>query len=173
MAKKKTPPRDVPQRDEKYMALAFCIAQLFSKDPHTQVAAVIVDEDFRPRGYGYNGPPQSVDDKEVDWSRPEKYDMIVHAEINAIHHSWGSLKGSTIYITAPPCPRCMLEMVASGIEKIIYFNYKADAGSSVNAEALAKIEALATASGVQLAEFSGNLNCIRDAVADLMKIGIF
>ncbi|MCK9458332.1 MAG: deaminase [Proteobacteria bacterium] len=171
--KKRTPPREVPTRDERYMGLAFCIAQLFSKDPHTQVASVIVGDENRPKGWGYNGPPQSIADDEVDWSRPEKYDMIVHSEINAINHSFGSLKEATIYITAPPCPRCMLEIIAAGIDKIIYFNFRADAGSSVNAEALAKIEEIAKKAGIQLTEFSGNLNCVKDAVADMDRIGIF
>jgi dCMP deaminase len=173
MAKKKTPPRTVPSRDEKYMALAFCVAQLFSKDPVTQIGAVIVDEYNAPQGYGYNGPPKSMDDKEVDWSRPEKYDMVVHAEINAIYHSYGSLNGSTLYVTAPPCPRCMLEIIATGIERVVYFNLKRDSGSSINEEALAKIQMLANQSKIKLVEFSGNLNCIRDAVVNMAKMGVF
>lgn len=120
---KKTSPRTVADRDEKYMALAFAYAGL-SKDPSTQVGAVIISGDNRPLGWGYNGPPANIDDDEMDWSRPAKYAYIIHAERNAIRYSGlDNLTDCTIYVTAKPCPPCMLELVAYKIKRVCYFPY--------------------------------------------------
>ena len=59
---KKVPPRQVPDRDSKYMGLAWIHAS-FSKDPYTQVGCVIVASDNVPLGSGYNGPGPDVDDE--------------------------------------------------------------------------------------------------------------
>ena len=115
--------RPTPQRDSKYMGLAFFIAS-FSKDPDTQIGAVIVQSETNwPLGYGYNGPPRRMNDEHMDWSRPNKYSKIRHAEINAIDHSKGCLKGSTIYVTGKPCASCMLEIAAKEIERVCYFHF--------------------------------------------------
>jgi dCMP deaminase len=68
---KKIPPRLVPPRDDKYMGLAFMMAG-FSKDPNTQVGAIIVDRKNHPLGWGYNGPPSEILDCDVNWGRPDK-----------------------------------------------------------------------------------------------------
>ena len=57
----------------------------WSKDPSTQVGAVIVRPDKTIASVGFNGFPRGVDDRpEKLADRPLKYQMIVHAEINAI-----------------------------------------------------------------------------------------
>ena len=74
--KKKISPRNVPERDSKYMALAWIVAG-FSKDPNTQCGAIIIDSKNNPLGWGYNGPPRLIDDNSFSWGRPEKYDKII------------------------------------------------------------------------------------------------
>ena len=111
-----TEPRKTPLIDDRYMALAWIYAG-FSKDPNTQVGAQIIGENNYPLGAGYNGPPRKMDDNKIPWHRPSadnpeeycKYDVTTHAERNAIRHtnrlgSGKSLIGSTLYITALPCP---------------------------------------------------------------------
>jgi len=127
-----TKPRRVGSRDEKYMSLALYIAKIFSKDPHTQIGAVIVSKDNRPLGFGYNGAPRTVDDLKIDWGRPSKYRLMVHAEINAIAHTNEPLTDATLYVTAMPCPRCMLEIAAYGVRKVVYYDMKTGEGSSIN-----------------------------------------
>ena len=86
MSKKKVhndPPCDTPARDDRYMGLAWMWASM-SKDPSTQVGAIIISTDNRPLGSGYNGPPRAISDSEVNWVRPDKYRFITHAERNAI-----------------------------------------------------------------------------------------
>jgi Deoxycytidylate deaminase len=49
--------------------------------------------------------------------------LICHAEENAIMHAARigvSLKGSTAYVTWPPCSRCARSLIQSGIKEIIY-----------------------------------------------------
>jgi len=153
----KVGPRKVPSRDEKYMSLAFFIAKTFSKDPNTQIGSVIVGENNRPLGWGFNGPPRSINDNDLDWSRPQKYKFMVHSEINAIAHSQGDLTSATLYVTAMPCPRCMLEIAAYQIKKVVYFNYKADEGSTINCSTEEESKEIATTAGIELVKFEGKI----------------
>jgi deoxycytidylate deaminase len=148
----KKSPRVVGSRDEKYMALAFSIANIFSKDPDTQVGAVIIDKNGRPQGWGYNGPPSCFNDDDIDWARPQKHSKIIHSEINAIQHSKGSLYSSTLYVTAPPCERCFLEIIGAGIKRIVYHKLYPKRGSSINDESLEKIRILAEMGQIELIE---------------------
>ena len=175
---KKLPPRKVPTRDDKYMGLAFWMAS-FSKDPSTQVGAVVVSTDNIPLGWGYNGPPRSIRDNDVNWDRPYKYDFIVHAEENAIDHCLRSPNNATLDVTAIPCPNCMLKIVQYGIKKVVYFHNKSldlDKESMTKNEQLIEktreIARLATPI-VQLSEFDGNLNWMRDRMVFMEELGIF
>jgi dCMP deaminase len=157
----KKSPRQVAKRDEKYMSLAFCIAYLFSKDPDTQVGAVLVGPNNMPRGWGFNGPPRNINDDDVNWNRPFKYSKIIHAEINAIRHSFLSagedLGNATMYVTAPPCEKCMLEMAMWGIGKVVYFASTPKEGSSINKESFEKVQEIAIMSKIKLEKFTGKL----------------
>jgi dCMP deaminase len=173
----KVSPRTVPIRDEKYMGLAFWAAS-FSKDPSTQVGAFIVSADGHPLGWGYNGPPKQVDDDEMDWGRPAKYHMIVHAEANAIDHTLdrSKLEGATIYVTAHPCEQCMLKIANAKIEKVVYFPFaqkKVDKGSSLNDDSKTKAEEVAENCDIELEEFDGDLNWMRDRIKFMKDLGIF
>lgn len=172
--KKKVPPRKVPGRDDKYMGLCFWYAS-FSKDPRTQVGAQIVTAGNEPLGYGYNGPPKQIVDTEIDWDRPQKYPYIKHAERNAIDHSdKEKLAGSTIYVTAMPCPDCMLDIVGAGIAKVIYFKGKHDTSSLCGDEKVLSLsEEIAKKGRVTLVEFKGNLNWMRDHMECMVNNGIF
>ena len=175
------PPRDTPGRDEKYMALAWFYAG-FSKDPNTQVGSVIVDENNIPLGHGYNGPPRQVDDAGFSWERPHpentgftKYDIVVHAEINAIDHSYnGNICGSTLYVTHFPCPRCMLEIARVGISRVCYMDVKSDPNSSVSNQSFReRSKKVAELGKVTLEEFVGNITWMADWILRLRELGVF
>jgi dCMP deaminase len=175
-------PRETPDRDSKYMGLAWIHAS-FSKDPNTQVGAQIVGPNNMPLGSGYNGPPRSMQDKEVIWDRPpkddpealSKYDLMVHAEINAIDHCWGcDLSKSTLYVTALPCPKCMLEIVRKDIGKIVYFDYQSSSTSSLqNEKWRAKSLEIARLGQITVKEFEGSLAWLQDWTLNLKQLGIF
>ena len=106
--------------DKRFLDLAKLCGS-WSKDPSTQVGAVIVDDNNRIVSIGFNGFPQGVDDSEerlVD--REIKYDIIVHAEANALMFANKSVEGCTLY-TWPfqPCSRCAGLIIQSGIKRVV------------------------------------------------------
>lgn len=50
----------------------------------------------------------------------DKYDIIAHAEENAIASHKGSLKNCTMYCTYLPCNICARLIITAGIKKVIY-----------------------------------------------------
>jgi dCMP deaminase len=164
------------------MGLAWTHAA-FSKDPSTQVGAVIVSSCNSIIGSGYNGPPQLIDDNSFSWERPSKeepdalskYDLIVHAEINAIDHSSSkNLAFATLYVTALPCPKCMLEIIRKKIGRIVYFDFQSSKGSSLqNASWRDKTFEMAKMAGIPMVAFDGNLNWLLDWTQKLKELGVF
>lgn len=109
--------------DEMFMMNAFLAAQR-SKDPNTQVGAVLVDNNNHICGTGYNGMPNGTTD-DRHWGKSEdnpwdiKYNFVVHAELNCILNS-SNTKGSTMYVTLFPCNECAKAIVQAGITKVVY-----------------------------------------------------
>ena len=104
----------------RFLALAKHIAS-WSKDPSTQVGAVIVDNQRRIVSTGYNGLPQGVSDFHKRYvNRDLKYKMIIHAEMNAIAFAQRSLQGCRLY-TWPfaPCAVCTGVIIQSGIVQVV------------------------------------------------------
>jgi dCMP deaminase len=108
--------------DTRFLKLAKEVA-LWSKDPSTQVGAVVV-KDRRILATGYNGFPRGIYDDE-SWykNRDVKYMFVVHAEMNCIYNATEagvSLKGSTLYVhSLPVCPECAKGVIQVGIERIV------------------------------------------------------
>lgn len=104
----------------RFLALADLVAS-WSKDPSTQVGAVIVREDGTIASVGYNGFPRFVDDSDDLYdNREEKYARMVHAELNAILNAHERLDGCTIFVTHPPCCSCAGAIIQAGITSVIY-----------------------------------------------------
>ena len=168
----KLPPRSVPSRDAKYMSLALMVAG-FSKDPHTQMGAVIVSDDNIGLGYGYNGPPACVDDNAVNWDRPYKYDIMLHAEDNAIDHSPPSLDNATLYVTGLPCKRCMLRILSKRIPRVVYLDRTYDKGSmQAVTDDIRAVHELAKIGKVSLEKFGGDLRWLEEWVEQLKQMGL-
>lgn len=113
--------------DKRFLDMAKLIST-WSKDPSTKVGAVIADWQSRIVSVGYNGFPQGVNDDERLYDRNVKYDMIVHAEMNAILFSGDkNLYQCTLY-TYPfePCSRCASVIIQTGISRIVSFPNKQD-----------------------------------------------
>jgi dCMP deaminase len=128
--------KDYLKWDEYFLAIAK-IAEKRSKDPSTQVGAVIVNSDRQIIATGYNGFPRGLDDDAYLWDRENenweltKYPYVVHAESNAILNSTRELKGASIYVSLFPCNECAKLIVQSGIVKVIYADDKYD-GTPIN-----------------------------------------
>lgn len=92
-----------------------------SKDPSTQVGAVIFDSKRRIISAGYNGFARGVEDKpERLLDRETKYKLTLHAEKNAIMFATGSLDGATIVVTHPCCAQCAALVIQSGIKHVMW-----------------------------------------------------
>ncbi len=111
--------------DDRFLVLAKLIGS-WSKDPSTKVGAVIVDDKNRIVSVGYNGFPRGVEDSEERLcNRQEKYDIIVHAEVNAIAFANKSVEGCTLYIDPfEPCSRCAGVIIQHGITRIVSYKNK-------------------------------------------------
>jgi dCMP deaminase len=109
--------------DIRFLELARHISG-WSKDPSTKVGCVVVGEDREIRSTGFNGFPRGIsDDNERLTDRSKKYPLICHAEENAIMHAARigiSLKGSTAFVTWPPCSRCARSLIQAGVQEIVY-----------------------------------------------------
>jgi dCMP deaminase len=97
----------------------------WSKDPNTQMGAVIVSHDRRFITTGYNGFPRGIRDDKRLLDRELKRKMVVHAEANAVYNCpWDPHKiDSTIYITGQPCGDCAKAIIQAGIKKVVYLRY--------------------------------------------------
>lgn len=109
-------------QDLKWLRRAKIVSES-SKDPSTQVGAIIVDEDRIQISEGYNGFPMRIRDcPELYNNREEKYKRILHAEQNALMFASQrrKLDGCTLYVyPLPPCNRCTLEIIQRGITRVV------------------------------------------------------
>ena len=105
--------------DHRFLDLAKLVAS-WSKDPSTQVGAVIVDNKNRIVSLGFNGFPKNIKDDARLSIRLMKYNRIVHAECNAIMFANKNLENCTIY-TYPfqPCSKCAGMIIQSGIKRVV------------------------------------------------------
>lgn len=106
--------------DQRFLTLAQTVAS-WSKDPSTQVGAVIVDEDRRLVSVGFNGFAKHVGDNPERYAdRDTKMCLIIHAELNAILFAKRSLVGCTLYTWPfPPCARCAGPIIQVGIRRCV------------------------------------------------------
>lgn len=104
--------------DDRYMALALHVAQ-WSKDPSTQVGAVVVGKDRRKIALGYNGLPPGIRDDGRLLDKTTKYALIQHAERAVLDNAQFDLTGGTLVVTMHPCNECAKSIVSKGITKVI------------------------------------------------------
>lgn len=109
--------------DRRFLELAKQVST-WSKDPSTQVGAVLV-KDGKVAGLGYNGFPRGVEDSDERYENRElKYAIVVHAEVNAILQAGHAAKGSTLYVypsfmLPPVCSDCAGVAIQAGILGVV------------------------------------------------------
>lgn len=106
--------------DSYFLRMAGCTRHM-SKDPSSQIGAVIV-KDRRVVATGYNGfPPGIADDDRLD-DREKKYELVVHAELNALLYAGREARGATLYLwgfKGAPCINCAKHLAAAGIVRYV------------------------------------------------------
>lgn len=108
---------------DRYTCLAKEIST-WSKDPSTKVGAVVIGNNGEVLSQGYNGFPRGIKDTSQRLkNREKKYNLVVHAEMNAIYNAslnGVSLNGSTLYVYGLPiCNECAKGIIQVGIDKVI------------------------------------------------------
>lgn len=93
----------------------------WSIDPSTKVGCVLV-KNKRVVSTGYNGFPKNISDSfDRLMDREQKYEITVHAEVNAVTTAalhGVSTEGCTAYITFSPCSRCASVLINAGITAV-------------------------------------------------------
>jgi dCMP deaminase len=115
--------RDQSWWDNYFLGLAEQISKM-SRDPSTQVGAIIIDENRRIISTGYNGFPRGIKDDDRLNNRELKYKIVIHAEVNAILFANRDLHNCVLY-TYPfmPCSsvgnNCASVVIQSGIKRVV------------------------------------------------------
>jgi dCMP deaminase len=114
--------------DRRYLELAKHVST-WSKDPSTKVGVVLVSTGEHQREFiGYNGFPRGVEDTDYRLNeRDLKYQLVVHAEVNAILKAGDNAMGATLYVypsfSLPPiCNECAKVAIQAGIKIIVGYN---------------------------------------------------
>ena len=101
---------------ERFLQMAELVAS-WSKDPSTQVGAVITEHN-RIVSLGFNGYPHGISDSAETDNRELKLLKTLHAEENAILYAKRDLKGCEIWVTHFPCPNCAAKIIQTGISVV-------------------------------------------------------
>ena len=96
----------------------------WSKDPSTKVGAVVVGDKNQILSQGYNGFPRGIHDSDTRYSdKKRKYELVVHAEMNAIYnatYNGQSLQGATMYVSGlHVCHECAKAIIQVGIGSVV------------------------------------------------------
>jgi dCMP deaminase len=92
----------------------------WSKDPSSQVGAVIVRPDRTIASIGFNGFPRGVEDSQDRIAnRDTKLLYTIHAEMNAILSAKEPLKGYSLFVWPfQPCAHCAASIIQAGIKDV-------------------------------------------------------
>ena len=92
-----------------------------SIDPSTKVGCILV-KNKRVISTGYNGFPKNISDNfDRLLDREKKYEITVHAEVNAVTTAalhGVSTEGSIAYVSFSPCSRCAAVLINAGISEV-------------------------------------------------------
>lgn len=105
--------------DTRFMRLAREWALLCSKDPNTQVGAVLVGANPRDIALGYNGFPPGIADDERMLDRDLKNQLVQHAERNVLDNAKFDTRGATIYATFHICSECAKSAISKGVTRVV------------------------------------------------------
>lgn len=144
----------------KWMQACVMMAPLFSTCSRRQYFAVVLSQNKRVVGVGYNGAPPKMKHC-VDggcprglsnvghgssYEAPEGFCIAQHAEAGALLWSDAALRqGGTIIVNGPPCLECARLIASSGLKRVCY---RPDA-SYVG---FALVESFLSSAGVQLVQ---------------------
>lgn len=110
--------------DRRYLDVAKLVSS-WSKDPSSQIGAVLVNDLGQIVGTGYNGFPRGVEDTDARYNdRPLKYQLVAHAEFNACIAAGHAARGATLYVypgwgSPCMCVDCTKIAIQSGVRRVV------------------------------------------------------
>lgn len=111
-----------PSKLQNYMEIAETVAKR-SHDAETQVGALLVNNKSGAIiATGYNGFIKGALDSLLPSTRPDKYEYILHAEMNLLTNCARhgiSMDDCFLVCTLSPCKLCMRLMINSGVERVV------------------------------------------------------
>jgi dCMP deaminase len=116
------------ERDIYFLREAFKSARDLSQDINTQTGAILVSPALEIISHGANRMHFGLqerydgDGKRILLGRPEKYDLLTHAERDAIfvaNRNGVSLFGYTLYATWAPCEFCAEVVINNGLSRFV------------------------------------------------------
>ena len=110
----------VETTDYAWLHAALVFGLSMSKDPNRKVGACVVAPNRRAVSFGYNGLVAGVEESEENWSRPRKYGLVRHAELNAILNAPFDVSGSTLYSVLKPCHDCLGDAINAGVKRVVW-----------------------------------------------------
>lgn len=125
----------------------------WSKDPSRGVGAVIVSPAKQVVATGFNGLPRGIEDRPDRLERPAKYELVVHAELNAIiqcARNGVSPLGCGLYSSFFPCVGCAIAIVQAGIAAVV--TYRPSRGDEHWLDSIEKSRTVLAEAGVEFLE---------------------
>jgi dCMP deaminase len=108
---------------EFYIGLALAVSKK-SKDT-TKHGCIITNKKNKILGLGFNGPPAGFPDDEMPTHRemapglaPNKYDVNIHAEVNAEGNCSRKIKKGIAYVSGIACGPCLIHLYQHGVRKV-------------------------------------------------------
>ena len=118
-----------PSKLQNYMDIAETVAKR-SHDAQTKVGALLVNNNSGAiLATGFNGFVKNAPDAILPNTRPEKYEYILHAEMNLLTNCARhgiSMDDCFLVSTLSPCKLCMRLMINSGVNRVIAKNLYSD-----------------------------------------------
>lgn len=159
----------VPPSPEDYIMGCLFMLSAASKDPFDQQAAWLINNKDQPGFFFVNTLAyQSYSSQKLSWDGEDRHLGLVTAVEGLIdkqlkhscHSSYGdSLTGWTIYTLAKPSLRCVRKCAIHGIKTIVYGKLETQ---TFDEQDWADAKRLASVNTINLKEFQGNLNWMRD-----------
>lgn len=123
-------PMEVMRHEKIWIEATKNLSELFSTCAKKKYAAVILAQNKRVVGFGYNGSPPGMDHCEdgacprLQMNSPSgsAYDNCIaqHAEAGAL--LWSDIserQGGTMIVNGPPCMNCAKLIASSGISRVV------------------------------------------------------
>jgi dCMP deaminase len=131
-----------------------------SPDPSTQNAAMLFNVSGLLIGHGINEFPEGVEYTNDRWERPLKYEVIEHAERNAIFMAAKhglSTEQSTMVVPWAACSDCARAVIQAGVRRLVRHKQATDRGQGRNWDGtITTADMMLREAGVQVIDYDGS-----------------